>query len=714
MNRKICVLFFLLASFAAAASAQNDNTDPEDVVKITSQIVQLDAVVTDKDNRQVTDLTADDFEILQDGKRQKITNFSYVPTGTAAPQNAPVISKKGPIVPSKVRPSGQSRVITFVVDDGNCRASLTGMRATRDALQKFVRNQMLSDDMVAIYQTRSGSSVFQQYTNDKNQLLRAAGKIKWYPPPFSCGYNDGSFFDAARVNNDSVVTGSGVKTVTLETDDQRKRREANEDFGNNSQVVGTMGVLQYAIRGLERIPGRKVVFFLSDGMPFRGRNNEVLSAADRMRDLSDLANRFAVTFNTIDVRGTFDPSMIEARDAVSTLDTPAASDKVAKERRDLVFLSQDGMAFLAHETGGNFYSGQNELDVPVGRALELEKGYYLLAYEPDDDTFKGKNFNKIEIKVKRPNLKISSRSGFLGFTDKENKPKARSGESELYEAIIAPLPRAGMNVGLTAFFGNSAAAGNFVRSLVHLQGSEITFVDEPGGMKKAVFDIVAVTMDEKNKVVDEFTRQHTLKFDAAAMPTIMRHGVVYSTDVPVKRPGSYNFRVAVRDANSKMLGSANQVIEVPDLKKRGVYISGLSAAEVDANGKFSVPEAANLENAFAILASDAGPATRRMRRGTVIAYPYTIYNARLASGGKPNLTVQVNLYHQGELITEGKPQPADLQPQSDWSRIADFGYLRLNPKMQPGDYTLEVIVRDLSAEGKAAVSSQWTDFEVIE
>src|SRR5215212_6438616 len=52
--------------------------DEDDVVRITSNLVQIDAVVTDKKGRQVTDLRADEFEILADGKPQKITNFSYV------------------------------------------------------------------------------------------------------------------------------------------------------------------------------------------------------------------------------------------------------------------------------------------------------------------------------------------------------------------------------------------------------------------------------------------------------------------------------------------------------------------------------------------------------------------------------------------------------------------------------------------------------------
>jgi hypothetical protein len=368
--------------------------------------------------------------------------------------------------------------------------------------------------------------------------------------------------------------------------------------------------------------------------------------------------------------------------------------------------------FLANETGGNFYQNQNFLDVSVRRALSLEKGYYLIAYQPDDETFKGKNFNKIEIKLKRPELKVSSRTGFFGKTDEANKPKKRTGESELYDAIIAPLPRAGLNLQLTAFFGNTPAEGNFVRSLMHLEGKEITFVDEPNGFKKAVFDVVAVTLNEKNEVVDEFTRTHTFKIEAAAIPLIKQNGLIYTTDVPVKKAGTYNFRVAVRDAASRALGSASQIVQVPDLKKNKLFLSGLTLTQLDQSGKFFIPSAVKPENAISLTVSSAVPAIRRFRRGAILAYAYTIYNSQLdVSTTQPKLSIQMNLYHEGKLMSEGKPQPADLEKQTDLSRINDYAYLRLNQNVQPGDYVLQIIVKDLIANQMAAQS---VDFEIID
>ena len=713
MNRCISYLVVLVCSIVLVTVVHGQ--DEEDVVKITSKLVQVDAIVTDKKGAQITDLTAADFQILQDGKPQKITGFSYVSVANPSNQQKEQPKEQQPVLTAsnRGRSGSRGRVITFVVDDGNCRASMSGMLATRDALKKFVTEKMLPNDKVAIYQTRSGSSMFQQYTSDKAQLLRIARKIRWYPNANGCAYSDGSFFEAARVNSASIPTITGLKTISEETPEERERRQLTEDRSRDNQVAGTVGVVRYALRGLERLPGRKVLFLMSDGMPFHARNSELLDAYFLFRDITEIANRAAVVINTIDVRGNLNPVMIEARDDVSILDNPRATDELVNRRRQEELRSQDALVFLANETGGNFFHGSVYLDGPIDRALNIERGYYLVAYEPDADTFKDKNFNKIEIRVLRPELKVYSRTGFIGVIDQVTKTVAKTGDSQLYEAIVAPLPDAGMELLVTAHFGNTPVDGSYVRSMVHISGNDISFTDEPGGLKKAIVDVVAVTMDERNRVVDEFTRSHTFKVPAAAVPLIEKNGLVYSADVKVKKPGFYNFRVALRDVNSKRIGSASQVIEVPDLKRNKLFVSGLVATEVDSQGKFATPKPADPNTAFAIPPSPGVPGIRRFRRGSIIAYPYSVYNAKVAAGGKPNLTVETNLYYEGNLLIDGTPQPADLQAQDDWSRISDFGYMKLNPTMAAGDYVLEVIVRDASG-GKKALSSQTTDFQVVD
>ena len=704
------VLFILCLSAFGQQQTATPSASPEpdnDVVRISTKLVQFDVLVVDKNGKQVRDLTAADFEILQDGKPQKITNLSYVNTEVPKTQ-----IKSGASV-STVK-TNAARIITFVVDDGSCSVSTVGLRASREGIEKFIREQMHPTDLIAIYQTRAGSSLLQQYTSDRSQLLKTVQKIQWHPPIGSCASSDGSMFEAARSNE--IVKQSPIVTTTraIESDSERAAREHIEDAQQNYSVVGSLGVLRYVIQGLRRVQGRKVVFFLSDGIPLRDRGGQMVSAADRLRDVTDLANRSSVVFNTIDSRGVIDTNP-EARDEIYGQDDIHASDNSRDDRNAAVSNSRDGLAYLARETGGEFYQEQNFLDVPIGKAMASETGYYVIAYDPADDTFTGKKFNKIRVRVKRPDLKVVSRTGFLSIADEAPKTKYKSEDSELYEALRAPLPQPGLNLQLTAYYVNSADSGDMVRSLVHLDGSQITFVDDANGQKKAVFDVVAVTLDEKNQVVDEFARTHTYKVEAGAIPAIVKNGLVYSTDVPIKKAGTYNFRVAVRDAASKQLGSSSQIVEVPDLKEKLLFVSGLTLSQADASGRFAVPAAAKPDNAMTYISSGAVPAVRLFNRGSILAYAYMIYNAQLdPATGQPKLSVQTKLYHNGKAVIEGKPQDAQLEKQADWSRIRDFSYLRLTPQIEPGDYSLQLIVTDRLASGKTAVSSQSVDFTIVD
>jgi VWFA-related protein len=718
----LSVSFLFSFTVSAQKTQPTPNTD-DDVVKITTDLVQVDAVVTDKDGNPAKNLTAADFEIFQDGKLQQITSLNYINTELPEKPDATAKSDKN-APPTSVRLENAGRILTFVIDDGNCRASRIGMAASRDALEKFINQQMRPDDLVAIYQTRAGSSVLQQYTSDKAQLMRVARKIRWYPPKGICG-NDagGDFFDPARTTGTNKIAGGAE---SFESEKDRESRGKIENRAQDNQVHGFIGVLRYITRGLQRVAGRKTVFVLSDGLPLfsidptkKGSDNSPVStmklgdAGGAMLDLIDLANRASVIFHTIDVRGVFSAGEISAQDDFEGFRRNINATAQESARRNTVSANaQSGMFYLANETGGRFYHSANNLDVPLRSALNLEKGYYLIGYQPDENTFKSKKYNKIEIKMKRPDLSVRTRSGFFGVTDESLRPRKRTGDSELYEALVSPLPNAGLDLRVTAFFGNTPSEGSFVRTFLYLDGEQITVTDAPNSMKQAVFDVIAVTLNEKNELVDEFNRTHTIRFPAANLAGIRQNGMIYTADVPAKKPGAYNFRVAVRDVVSKKIGSAGQQVEVPDLKKADLFLSGLTIGEVTIeNGKPVIPSTEKSKNEFSLVASLSIPSIRRFKPGALLGYSYKIYNAEAdKSTRQPKLTVQIRLYRDGQVITESEPQPAQIEPQNDLTRLGDYGYMRLPPDALIGDYVLQIVIRDLQ---KDETASHWIDFEVV-
>ncbi len=151
------------------------------MIRINVNLVQVDAVVTDSHDHLVSNLEAKDFQILQDGKAQKITNFSYINSTTpaTAPAPAAVAVKKGQPAPPPlmVRPEQAHRLLALVVDD--LALSFDGTARVRGALKKFVDSDMQPGDLVAVIRTGAGMGALQQFTTDKRLLLAAIDHVRW-------------------------------------------------------------------------------------------------------------------------------------------------------------------------------------------------------------------------------------------------------------------------------------------------------------------------------------------------------------------------------------------------------------------------------------------------------------------------------------------------------------------------------------------------------
>ncbi|MGZ8846478.1 MAG: VWA domain-containing protein, partial [Pyrinomonadaceae bacterium] len=191
-------------------------TEQDDVIRVTTSLVQIDAVVI-RDGKQVTDLTAEDFEILEDGRPQTITNFSFVSnvTGVATPANpaasSPAKSSTGaPVLPAIIRPQVTRRTIAIVVDD--LGISLESIPRIKQQLRKFVAEELQPNDLVAIIRTGGEVGALQQFTTDKQLLNRAVEALRWNP----CGrVGISSLAPQANLTMPNATLGTGQNGVGL-------------------------------------------------------------------------------------------------------------------------------------------------------------------------------------------------------------------------------------------------------------------------------------------------------------------------------------------------------------------------------------------------------------------------------------------------------------------------------------------------------------------
>jgi VWFA-related protein len=231
--RRLALIFSFSASLLCAQ-----------VIHVSVNLVQVDAVVTDSKGHHVSDLGPGDFEIIEDGKPQKITNFSWLEV--PPPALAGRIPRKEDI----------RRSMVLLIDDGSIDAQ--GMQAATKAARGFVANQMAPGDLVAITSTRGGMGFYQQFTSDKPQLYAAIDRLsqRWagLAVPFDI----------------DMPAWTGLGTV------HRDDRPAANPFG----------FLRWAIQGLQNTPGRKALVLLAHAFP-------------APPDLIDMANRAGVVIYVI-------------------------------------------------------------------------------------------------------------------------------------------------------------------------------------------------------------------------------------------------------------------------------------------------------------------------------------------------------------------------------------------------------------------------------
>lgn len=726
--KKLALLFVLIVGLQTANFAQQPTASPtppskdDEVVVINTNLIQVDAIVTDKNGKQVTDLKPEDFEVLQNGAKQEITNFSYI---TVTPPAASVEAAKPPVspaandkllppVPTRLKPGQVRRTIALVVDD--LGLSFESTNFVRQALKRFVDEQMQPNDLVAIIRTAGGIGALQQFTSDKRQLYAAIEKVRWTP----LGRGQvGAFAPIGASLSESVANQTGS-----EADAERARgeRQSNIEFDNfrtDIFSVGTLGALSYIVNGMGELPGRKAVVLLSDGFRLFHRDadgNIDASANQRilesLRRLTDLANRASVVVNTVDARG-LQTLGLTAQDNLSGLAADQIEQRLS-DRRNELFDTQEGLTYLAAQTGGRSFTNNNDIKGSVEKVLDDQKGYYLIGYQPDDAVFDStkRQFNKLTINIKRPGLKVRYRSGFFGVADAEAaRPATQTPQQRIFAALTSPFGTNDVNLRLNALFGNDAKAGSFIRSLIHVNARDLKFTDEPDGMKKAVFDVVAYTFGDNGVPVDYINKTYTMRIknDSQEHRQILEKGFVYNINVPIKKPGAYQLRVALRDAQDEKIGSANQFVEVPNLKKErltlsGVVLQNMTLEQYEKDSQAEVQREVDPQTDTAL---------RRFRRNSVLQYGYVIYNARLDGANRPQLTTQMRLFRDGKPVFESKPAPFDLTQQPDMQRL-NFGSAISLPNSLPlGDYILQVIVTDALAKEKRRVATQWIEFELV-
>jgi VWFA-related protein len=684
-----CILLPALAQTQPAPPPQPQQTtdDKDDVVRITTNLVQVDAVVL-KNGKIVPNLTAEDFEIFEDGKRQTITSFAYISNipNSSQPVTAPAKDTRDTNVApyARLRPDEAHRTIAFVVDDLGLSAE--SMYQVRKQLRKFVTEQLQPNDLVAVIRTGGEMGALQQFTNDKRLLNRAVDQLKWnmcnrvgihvLPPAGTsapstnlCGYRAiYSTLTSLRFIVDAMGYLPGRKSMVILSDSLP--RESQDEFGPDRGVLKEAGIVKADLSSLG--PGS-------------------ISHVNSLQKIAEKAIRSSVVIYSVDTQG-LQTTGLTAAD-VFTGDAQQHQNLMYL-RSQLLSIRREGAELIAKQTGG--FQIRNSNFYEFHRILEDQSGYYLIGYRPTEETF-NKRFHHIKAKVKRSGMSVRTRFGFVGITEEEATRAKPSVRDLANIALASPFAAQDIEVDLTSFF-ISDATGSAVRSFVYLNGNDLTFT-EVNGKQQGSIELSAVIFGDNGAVIEQITRGATLTFSSGDYEQAMRDGIGLKIDMPVKRPGFYQVRVVARDRTTSRIGSAGQFVGIPNLNNKELAVSGIVLGTV---APFT--GAAGIESQ-----AIANPGARRFERNADLYFACAIYNGRQSQ----NLVLEPKLFRDGKIVYSAPEVPIDLTKHPDPNRVFASGLVKLNAELELGSYYLQVVVTDKGAKKPAPVV-QWVDFEIIQ
>ncbi len=676
-----CSLIIVVYDRAEMASAQSAslserNAERDFTIRIGVEEIRLDAVVLDGKGRQITGLTAEDFELYQDDQLQKINAAYYIGDHSASAVKSTVPSKplKGvPPIPSPMMTRDRAqRVLIFVVDD--LSMNFEYVHHARMALGKFLEDQMQPGDLVAILRTSHGISALQMFSSDKRHLLKLVENIRW---------------------GDNV------------------RFNMSEDE-LHSIFDGQLSTLSYSVRALENMPGRKAVLLITARPALPSNLVARIREIDRIdyqsmymnayNVVADAALRVGAVIHIMDIKGLptpisgpfFDMGMF----APPVLPDPEPENPIAKK------------------TGGLILSNSNFFVNGIGSVNDALKGYYLLSYTPPVTTFKENRkriYHRIKIKVKRRGARVYTRDGFFGVS--ETPDTSSLAQNRLRQAIFSPFQLTDLKVNLASGFMDNPQTGYLLRSWVHLDVENLSIVEDKDQNGFIRIETACVTSDISGNIHDATGVQFEFRVQKENIPWIKEHGLGFVQLLPVKKAGAYHVRVAVRDIASNKVGSAYQYIDIPDLKKRRLALSDLFVINRKEDGSWihnGIPEE-NLKVLLSpILSKDElrNPALRNYSPGDGFEYIAAIYNAKSDKNEPPDLESQYILYRNGVELLRSDPVPLDLSGTSEFARLPVRKRLLLGDSMEEGDYVIQLVVKDKKA-GKKGITGQSLSFQIL-
>jgi VWFA-related protein len=523
---------------------------PAPTIRVTTHMVLVDVVVTDKQGKPVPGLRAEDFAIEEKGKAQKIASFTTTTEGATPPEPLPpgIYSNRA----QYRSPGGPTAVLLL---DG-LNTVFKDQAYARLQMLKFVQQQFRSGQRMAVFTLTRQLGVLQDFTSDP-RVLNAA--LQHYQPSETVAALDpaatpirGSVADSGPGSGTAMQSAVAVAQQALAS---FAGAEAAYDLDKRVQL--TLTALNSIARILGGLPGRKSIIWVTGAFPFtlipedRTVTEEELSEnLPGVREHSGeqrASGNYAATSRTSYAQGIRETSARLASAQVSIYPVDARGLSISTDTDSI-----DTMREMARETGGRAYVNQNEIREGVAQAFADQSAVYTIGYYPENKKYDGQ-YRSIKVKVNKAGTDIFHRRGYYAIDP--TQLQGYNPNQEVAAALGDALPST-----LVAFRAqvkspdDNSSKGKI--GVTFLVDTDTLSAEEVSGGKHMSVVFYATLYSRDGKMLADHNQRVDQVFKPDVYQQVLQRGMMLHMDLdPV--PGAAEVRLAVQDGRTGMVGTVD-------------------------------------------------------------------------------------------------------------------------------------------------------------
>ena len=690
---KVLFVAVLVALLASPCVAQDD------VVRVKSNLVNIDVLVKDKKGKYVADLKAEDFTIFENGVPQKIEFFDAPLVGAS---NRTSAAATGGVKAEPAVPPGVTRnYVTLVVDTQT--TDITNLKQVREGTVKYIREQITDSDVVALLTVTNGLQLLQPFTHDKAKLIAALENLD---------------VRAASKNLEQANIAENINSLRVELQGANGAPIDSPAGGSNAariMIMQTMLAQFIKLRtalslqqsrpvlaavaaiceGLRPIPGKKTLVLFSQGFV----TPAVLDW--QVQSTIDIANRANVAIYIIDSAG-LRASAPTSTSLGGTSALGGISAATSQEQRiravggETVFDTsrQEGASReydilyrMSGDTGGRFLKGNNDIGQGLERINHEIQSRYTLAYRSTNQNFDS-SFRKVKIEVRRPDAQIISRSGYYAIPPEEIVLLSPA-DKKLFDNFGAIESNSAMPVSVSLSHFRSRDGFYTVPLAIELP-PEAVQVERKGDKRLMQLEVLGILKMTPDKMLSRLGGHFNVSLTDREYQTIVSNKIYYRQDLMLT-PGDYTIDLIVRDRQSGKMSARREHLVLPDLDAEFATTGLVLSRYVEAaNPQATEPDV------FAIRKTSIRPSAARQFRATDnLVMLMAVYNAANSPDtGKPMVRVTARLMKDGQPATKPLDFVLTEIDNEPVPHLTFAEYIRLTG-MTPGSYTVTIESKDM-------------------